>query len=375
MALIQEPWTFRGRIKGLNVNGGRLIYCTFSARPRAGVLTRDKTAIPLWEHCGADLAAIEVTIGNAGHRKELVMASVYMPYDSADPLPAQAVTELVEDCWKKGWELILVCDANAHHTVWGSSNTNRRGRELLEFLGGRNLDLLNRGRAPTFANSIRRKVIDLTLGSSGICNSVRNWRVSDEPSLSDHRHITFTVREGTLRREVTFFRNPRCTNWSSFAADLGGRLRSFPSRYGSPGEIDIATNVLRKAIIAAYEENCPLKRRCDRDVKWWSADLQNLRRRARRAINRAKKIESPEASEEARVAQREYRKATKRGKRQSWRKFLGGVKQHTGGSPTEKNSGQGRSIWHGSFSETRRKFHYVMGRRDDHPARQTFPGM
>ena len=84
-------------------------------------------------------------------------------------------------------------------------------------------------------------------------------------------NITFTVGKGTPRREETFFRNPRCTEWSSYAADLGGRLKTFPPRYGSPGEIDIATNMLRDAI-AAYEENCPLKRRSESDVKWWNAE-------------------------------------------------------------------------------------------------------
>ncbi|CAL1685094.1 unnamed protein product [Lasius platythorax] len=56
--------------------------------------------------------------------------------------------------------------------------------------------------------------------------------------------------------------------------------------------------MLQVAIIAAYEENCPLKRRSESDVKWWNADLQKLLRRARCTLNKAKKIKSLEASEE-----------------------------------------------------------------------------
>ncbi|KMQ83751.1 lian-aa1 retrotransposon protein, partial [Lasius niger] len=119
-------------------------FITSSDRPRAGVLIRDEAAIPLWEHCNADLAAIKVTIGEVGHSKELVMASVYMPYDSADPPPSQTVMKLVDDCRRKGWELILGCDANAYHTVSGSSGSNRRGRELLKYLAGSNLDIMNK---------------------------------------------------------------------------------------------------------------------------------------------------------------------------------------------------------------------------------------
>jgi len=38
------------------------------------------------------------------------------------------------------------------------------------------------------------EVIDITLGSYGLLDSITGWEVSLEPSLSDHRHILFILR-------------------------------------------------------------------------------------------------------------------------------------------------------------------------------------
>ena len=54
-------------------------------------------------------------------------------------------------------------------------------------------------------------MFDITLGSFGLLE------VSSEPSLSDHRHILFTL-QGSV--PVRLIRNPRDTNWGSFRGDL-----------------------------------------------------------------------------------------------------------------------------------------------------------
>lgn len=44
------------------------------------------------------------------------------------------VERVIEYCQKKGLPLIVGCDANAHHAIWGSTDTNDRSRRLLEYL-------------------------------------------------------------------------------------------------------------------------------------------------------------------------------------------------------------------------------------------------
>ena len=87
----------------------------------------------------------------------------------------------------------------------------------MEFLNSSNLEILNRGYEPTFFSGGRLEVIDITLGSLRLLESIIGWEGSSEPSLSDHRHILFPLR-GFV--PVRLIRNPRGTNCGSFKGDL-----------------------------------------------------------------------------------------------------------------------------------------------------------
>ena len=76
--------------------------------------------------------------------------------------------------------LVIETNANAHHTVWGSTNVNPRGLELLMYCASANLYFCNVGNKPTFRTKIS-KVLDLTPTN-------RDWHVSDVPSFSDHMY-------------------------------------------------------------------------------------------------------------------------------------------------------------------------------------------
>ncbi|XP_073831032.1 uncharacterized protein isoform X2 [Musca autumnalis] len=59
-----------------------------------------------------------------GREKATLLSSIYMPYEDPDP-PNQGVHRLLKEnlgvC-----NVILGCDANAHHFHWGSKDTNTR---------------------------------------------------------------------------------------------------------------------------------------------------------------------------------------------------------------------------------------------------------
>jgi hypothetical protein len=68
-------------------------------------------------------------------------------------------------------------------------------------------------------------VIDITLGSYGLLESIACWEVSQEPSLLDHRHILFTLW-GSV--PALLIRNPRGTKWGSFREGLRNKLERDP---------------------------------------------------------------------------------------------------------------------------------------------------
>ena len=189
-----------------------------------------------------------------GVERCLVICSAYLPYDSEDPPPSKGFEVLVRYCEKENLHLVVGCDSTAHHSVWGSTNCNSREEALMEFLNTTNLEILNRGNEPTFCGGGRLEVIEITLGSLRLLESIIGWEVSFEPSLPDHRHILFILR-GSV--PVRLIRNPRGTNWGSFREDLRDRLGRDPELdVKSEAGLGLVIHWVQQALILTYEDNC-----------------------------------------------------------------------------------------------------------------------
>jgi len=134
MALIQEPWYRKDCVRGLNIPGYTLYCAGGKDRPRACILARDMDIWILPGFSGRDLAAVLVKYFEDGADRRLVVCSAYLPYDSEDPPPSRELEELVRYCESENLYLIVGCDSNAHHVVWGSTNCNDRSEALMEFL-------------------------------------------------------------------------------------------------------------------------------------------------------------------------------------------------------------------------------------------------
>ncbi|KAL7726469.1 hypothetical protein ACLKA6_001091 [Drosophila palustris] len=279
IAFLQEPWILSGKIKGLNTRKGNLIYAYEQQRPRAALLLNKKmTFVPLSQFITEDLVAVWAKVPTASGEQEAVLASAYFPGDSSDA-PPREVSALVEYCQDKRIRWIIGCDANAHHTVWGSTDVNKRGECLLEFLVSKNISVLNRGDEPTFRNAIRGEVLDLTICSSNMLAFVSNWHVSGEVSMSDHQHIRFDIGITTLTCPI--FNNPRTTNWELFTVELEQHVNHSNSPIHSMEELEYETNEVHRNIENAFKESCILKNRnSQRDVPWWNKLLEKLQKEA-----------------------------------------------------------------------------------------------
>ena len=127
----------------------------------------------------------------------------------------------------------------------------------MEFLNSTNLEILNRGNEPTFCTGGRLEVTDIALGSLRLLESIIGWEVSSEPSLSDHRHILFTLRAFVPLRLI---RNPRGTKWGFFKGDLRDRLERGPEMdMKSEAGLGLAIHSVQRALLSSYEDNCPLR--------------------------------------------------------------------------------------------------------------------
>ena len=190
----------------------------------------------------------------------------------------------------------------------------------MEFLNYVNLEILNRGNESTFRSGSRQEVSDITLGSYGVLESITGWKVSLEPSLSDHRHILFTLLGSVL---VPLIRNPRGTNWGSFRERLREKLERGPEM-NMKDEVGLGLTVhwVQQALITAYEDNFPLKPvRKGRKSLRWTLELESLRREVGQFFNRCRADNNSNSWELYREAQWRYRKEVQKASKETWRTF------------------------------------------------------
>ena len=148
-----------------------------------------------------------------------VVESAYMALE--EPAPPVILKEPLPFRDKGEIPTVIGTNANAHHTVWSSSNINTRGMNLLMFCASANLHICNVGKKPTFRTR-KKKVLDLSLINRNAENCISDWHVSDGPSFSDHMYIRFRVQSGTKR--VKMIKNVRRTCWNKYANELDHRL-------------------------------------------------------------------------------------------------------------------------------------------------------
>lgn len=121
MALLQEPWSNKGKILGIQTQNCKLFYDEKQSSPRTAVLI-DKTlnCYPITEFFKRDMIAIMVEIPTSRGKTEVVVASAYFPGDTPE-VPPPEIDSLVHYCRANNKSFIIGCDANTHHTVWGST--------------------------------------------------------------------------------------------------------------------------------------------------------------------------------------------------------------------------------------------------------------
>uniref|UniRef100_A0A6V7LXU7 Endonuclease/exonuclease/phosphatase domain-containing protein n=1 Tax=Bracon brevicornis TaxID=1563983 RepID=A0A6V7LXU7_9HYME len=323
IALIQEPWVTMSKIQGLNIKGNELRNDLNSPVPRACIVVkRELGAVRLNEFCPRDVVAAVIKLKLRGRFRSVAICSAYLPSDSADPPPCRKLTELVEFCLANNTLLVIGSDANAHHTIWGSSNTNKRGMAVLNFVTANNLEILNMGSRPTFVTSRSQDVIDVTLSEISLASLIVNWRLDEEYSLSDHRRILFELHLEETQVENKQSRNPRATNWDLYSKILEEELRKRHVRPWTANSAERQAETLHHAIKKAYEGACPAVNRAGSTrCKWWNAKLEGLWKESRKRSNRAWETGLETDWNTYRGTLREYKRLIKESKRIKWREF------------------------------------------------------
>lgn len=326
--LLQEPWTKNNRIMGFKHNRAKLFYHKSDKNPRSGIVaTEDMNVTFMPQLSDPDTTTIQVKIND---QYEFLLCSIYLGHDSTEAIPGDMVRTIMNFSKDNRIPLIMGGDANAHHIVWGSSDINLRGERLLEFLVSTEMEILNKGNSPTFVTRNRTEVLDITLASRNIANMVKEWHVSPEETLSDHREIAFYL--DCEIPPTPNFRNPRNTNWEVFRNSLESNLQINHQVYSeltSCEGLDNAVDCFSKAMKMAFIEACPERNRSNQKNKWWNAELSRLRKQSRRLLRlylaRKDTPQGPACHEVLRRSRNKYAKEIEHARNTDFKKFLSKV--------------------------------------------------
>ena len=183
------------------------------------------------------------------------------------------------------------------------------------------MHILNKGNEYTFSNSIRKEVIDITIGDTKVLDKVVNWHVSKDETMSDHRRIEFdfiTSKNSNDTDTDTSYRNVKKTNWDLFGQNLSKEISGINK---CTDDIDLLTSKLERAIIESYNSSCKIKYfKGKRKPPWWNSNLSETKRKVHRANvkhDRYKTVETKEAYDRLKS---KYRADIKIAKTEGWKR-------------------------------------------------------
>jgi hypothetical protein len=111
VALIQKPWLYMGRIRGLTNTGGAVYSVAPENNARSCIYIRSHiNALPLLEFSSRDATMVRITYTY----EELIAASAYLPHDSDEAPPTKEMRDITDHCQSRKKQLTVGCGANAH---------------------------------------------------------------------------------------------------------------------------------------------------------------------------------------------------------------------------------------------------------------------
>ena len=347
VSLIQEP---NFNHKSFKITGFSKKHKLFCGKPntknRAGILVSKN--INCWQinqFCSPDMCSVGMHLEDG---TTLVISSVYMEYHQgpgAPPPPPELLRELTTFCRTKGWSLLIGSDSNCHSTAFGSSNDNRRGVELMEWLSSTNLHILNKGNDYTFSDCRRQEVIDITIGDTKVLDKVVNWQVSSDETMSDHRRIEFDLIVSKNIADPNMdnsYRNVKKTDWSLFGQNLNKEISGINT---SSENIDILTDRLENAIINSYNSSCKLRFfKGKRRPPWWNGNLSQTQRKLHRANVKNRRYNTAETKEAYDRLKSKYKSDIKTAKIEGWKRHCDELSDLTTASRIQKVLAQGNKI-------------------------------
>lgn len=224
---------------------------------------------------------------------------------------------------------ILTGDFNAHHNLWGSSQSDSRGQVIEKFLQNSDATLLNTGAEATHFNAYTgtHSTIDLSICSPSLTHQLY-WSVSENLYMSDHYPQVIELETSCLQKVET---PPR---WILAKADWAHYQELVDlSEVTGMTSVDKMTNYITQSVINAALQTIPITPKTSKSrhqpIPWWNQECEASVKRKRKLFRQAKKHNSPENLRAYKVARAQARRQVVMSKRENWRSFISTINSST----------------------------------------------
>ena len=215
-------------------------------------------------------------------------------------------------------------DFNSHHTLWGSSTIDARGRTLEHFINGNDLVILNTGEG-TYLHSRSRTLsaIDLTFSTPSLAPILR-WSVLENHHDTDHLPVMIEFAKIAANQNQT-------QRWQLERADWTLYQDNIQNFYFTDDNIDNMVTTLTNAIIAATESAVPQTKNFSRPrtVPWWNNLVAKAIAEKKHAFNVFKRHPSESNLINFKRLRAKARKIILKSKQNSWKGFVSSITHKT----------------------------------------------
>ncbi|VEN60735.1 unnamed protein product [Callosobruchus maculatus] len=205
-----------------------------------------------------------------GYGSDLSVLSVYRP---------PSINSTVDD-WEAifayaGSSRLIGGDFNAHSQLWGSSNNNSTGNQLLNVCESAELVFMNDG-SPTrlAAPNQQQSAPDITLCSPDIAQ-ISHWQTTVDTLGSDHFPIIISVHLSIPKDDMIY---PNCkwnikkANWRMYHDILQTTFNSIPELSSTASKYDYFIKMVNKASEISIPILKPFKIKRRPPSPWWDQE-------------------------------------------------------------------------------------------------------
>jgi hypothetical protein len=325
IALLQEPYTNRGRLTGFEMHPLRTFLCKGSPRRGqekrmdfgAAIVVFNPT-LRLFQSTPSTENFVAINIDN-GPSNTVTLISGYFKYRRPTLEHLNLLESLLDVISSP---VVISLDVNAFSKTWFSRVNDRRGALVDDFIVLRNLVCHNkRSNHSTFHGARGSTNIDVTLSSREIADNVSGWKIIPDKTSSDHRIISFTLRitlQTTISKSRRF--NVDKADWDVFRS-------TFVQEIQNPAElISLSPNELAESLTKAFVKSASsaIPRRSPRSKilpPWWSEQLTEARK-ALRTSARVLRLNNCEPLRRAyNTCRNTYTRILRMEKKSTWKTF------------------------------------------------------